>query len=127
MSGWFAEPSATKRFVLGECRCPGQPHDEDFMDIRSELSGTDLAAMEQAEPVDRMKLLVVGWNLRDEHGEVPIDGDHLGRLYLDLFTRLNDWLTKNSTVAALPNASGAPSLNGSRGSASHTRTTRPRR
>lgn len=124
MSGWFASPKATERFVLGECRCPGTPHDEDFIDLRSELSGMDLATMEGSEPVDRMKILIVGWNLRDDQGEVPIDGDHLALLYIDIFTRLNEWLDEHAKVAALPNGSGAPSRNGSRASASRTRTIR---
>lgn len=94
------------------------------MDLRSELSGMDLATMEESGPADRMKLLIVGWNLRDEKGEVAIDDDHLARLYLDIFERLNAWLDEHATVSSLPNGSGAPSRNGSRGSASRTRTTR---
>ena len=124
MSGWFASPEATERFILGECRCPGQPHDEDFMDLRAELSGLDLATMEESGPVDRMKLLIVGWNLRDEKGEVAIDGEHLALLYLDIFERLNVWLKEHAKVSALPNESSAPSQNGSKVSASRTRTTR---
>ncbi len=124
MSGWFADPEATERFVLGNCKCPGTPHDEDFMDLRSELSGVMLAELEQAPPVDRMKTLIVGWNLRDANGEIPITGDQLGRLYLDIFERLNAWLDEHAKVSSLPNASGAPSRNGSKASASRTRTTR---
>lgn len=127
MNGWFADPKATDRFVLGDCRCPGKPHDEDFMVLRSELSGQDLADMEQASGGERLKLLLVEWNLRDDNGPIEIESEILGRMYLDVFASLNEWLDKHATVAALPNASGAPSRNGSRASASHTRTTRQRR
>jgi hypothetical protein len=127
MNGWFADPKVTDRFVLGDCRCPGKPHDEDFMVLRSELSGTDLAEMENASGADRLKLLLVEWNLRDESGALEMTSELLGRLYLDVFGRLNTWLDKHATVAALPNVSSAPSRNGSRESASQTRTTRQRR
>lgn len=124
----FANPAATERFTLGPCDCDGKPHDEDWMDLRSELSGLELANLEELEPVDRMKLLIVRWNLVGDDGEVaPIDGDYLGRLYLDIFTALDSWLNEHLKVSTLPNAFGAPSRNGSRGSASHTLTTRTRR
>lgn len=124
VTGWFADPEATDRFVLGDCRCPGKPHDEDFMVLRSQLSGVDLAALEEAQGGERLKLLVTEWNLRDADGPIPLEGERLGRLYLDVFAKLNAWLDEHATVAALPNAFGAPSRNGSRGSASRTRTTR---
>lgn len=119
----FANPAATERFVLGPCECEGTPHGEDWMDLRVELSGTDLAFLEEHEAVDRMKHLIVRWNLLGDDGEVaPIDGDYLGRLYLDTFTRLDAWLSAHVKGAPLPNGSGAPSRNGSRGSASRIRT-----
>jgi hypothetical protein len=127
MNGWFADAEAIKRFVLGDCRCPGKPHDEDWMDVRCELSGQDLAHLEEAAGGDRLRILVAGWNLRNDQGDIPLEGAPFDRLYLDVFSRLNDWLNDNAQVAALPNESGAPSLNGSRGSASQTRTIRQRR
>lgn len=122
MNGWFADPTTTGRFVLGDCRCAGKPHDEDYMDIRTDLSGEDLAALEEARGGEKLRFLVTGWNL-----DVPLEGAPFDRMYIDVFARLNEWLDSHAKVAALPNASGAPSANGSRGSASHTRTTRQRR
>lgn len=124
MSGWFADPVTTKRFVLGDCRCPGKPHDEDYWDVRSEWPGTFMAEVEAATPAERLKLIIVDWNLHNDAGKVPIEGEWLDRLYLDVFERLNAWLAENVTRTTLPNGSGAPSRNGSKGSASHTRTTR---
>jgi hypothetical protein len=121
MNGWFADPKATGRFVLGDCRCDGKPHDEDYMDIRTDLSGEDLANLEGARGGEKLRLLVVGWNLN-----VPLEDAPFDRMYLDVFERLNIWLDENAKVAALPNGSGAPSRNGSRASASRTRTTRTR-
>ena len=124
----FADKEARERFVLGPCACTGTPHVEDWMDLRSQLSGLELASLESAEPIERMKLLILDWNLIGDDGRVaPIDGDYLGRLYLDVFGQLNDWLTEHVKVSTLPNGSGAPSRNGSKASASHIRTTRTRR
>lgn len=124
MSGWFADPIKTKRFVLGECRCPGKPHDEDYWDVRSSWSGTFTAELESAPPAERLRLLIVDWNLHNEDGKVPLEGEWLERLYLDVFETLNAWLDANVDRGALPNASGAPSPNGTKASASRTRTTR---
>jgi len=123
MSGRFADPNATKRFELGPCECANTPHAEgDWIDLRSELSGVDLAKMEASAPVDRMKILIVRWNLIGDGGTTaPIDDDYLGRLYLDLFDRINTWLNENAKVASLPNVSAAPSRDSSRGSGSSTR------
>lgn len=118
----FANREATKRFVLGPCACPGTPHTEDYMDIRTELSAADLVAMEKAEPIARMKLLVGSWNLIDAGDTIaPIDDDYLGRLYLEEFEKLNAWLDENAKVRALPNGSAAPSRASSRASGSPTR------
>jgi hypothetical protein len=119
----FADPAATKRFVLGPCACEGTPHTEDYMDIRTELSAADLVEMEKAEPIARMKVLVASWNLIGDGGQVaPVDDDYLGRLYLEEFEKLNAWLDENAKVRALPNGSAAPSRASSRASGSRTRT-----
>lgn len=124
----FANPAATERFVLGPCECPGTPHDEDWMALRSELGADDMVKLEQDEPYERMKLLVRGWNLLGDDGQVaPITDEYLGRLYLDMFPAINAWLTANAKTSSLPNASGALSQHGSRGSASRIRTTPKRR
>jgi len=118
----FADPNATKRLELGPCECPNTPHAEgDWIDLRSELSGIDLASMESASPPERMKRLIVRWNLIGDGGvTAPIDDDYLGRLYLDLFDRINTWLNENAKVASLPNGSAGPSRASSRGNGSRT-------
>lgn len=127
MSGWFADPTTTDRFVLGDCRCRGKLHDEDYMDIRTDLSGEDLANLEAARGGGRLRLLVTGWNLRNDAGDIPLEDAPFDRMYLDVFARLNDWLDEHAVTGSLPNGSGAHSRNGSQVSASQTRTTRQRR
>lgn len=117
----FANPSAVTRFVLGTCECDGTPHTEDWIDLRAELSGVELAQMEEADPAGRLRLLVVKWNLTGDDGEVaPIDDAYLGRLYIDMFERINEHLTDHLKVRALPNASAVPSRGSSRANGSRT-------
>ena len=122
----FADPKATARLVLGECQCPGTPHEEDWVDLRSELGAQDVLAMATGNSLDILELLVVEWNLLDNDGSrAPVDREHIERLYADTFSDLDAFIEGHVRLAtSLPNASGAPSRNGSRGSASHTRTTR---
>lgn len=127
----FADPKATKRFVLpGPCACPNQPHDEDWMEVRTQLGTADLLKIEDAgSGIDRLEVMVVAWNLRDDDGsEAPVDRDHLERLYFDaaLFKAFDAWTNEHVKVVALPNGSGAPSRNGSRVSAGPARMTRPK-
>lgn len=122
----FADPTATARFVLGECQCPGTPHDEDWIDLRSELGAQDVLLMASGNSLDFLERAIVGWNLLDGDGTLaPVDRDHIERLFADTFNDLDAFISKHIRVGTqLPNASGAPSRNGSRGSASRTRTTR---
>ena len=125
----FANPNATGHFVLpGPCVCPGQPHDEDYISLRTELGGIELVEFATAEGSDRLRILATDWNLLDDSGAIaPMDEDHFRRLYSEAFEPLNDWLTKNLKTSTLPNASGAPSRNGSRASASQAIRTIPKR
>lgn len=123
----FANPKATERYSLGPCACDGTPHDEDWLDLRTQLSGIELATMQDADIVSRMEILVAGWNLRDGEAEAEIDRDHLARLSLPTLNAIGEWWSDRAESFALPNGSGVPSRNGSRGNASHTRTTRQRR
>lgn len=118
----FADPNATKRMELGPCECPGSPHAEgDWIAMRCDLGADDLVFMETAEPYARMERLVKGWNLIGDDGQVaPITHDYLGRLYLDMFPRINAWLEENAKTASLPNGSAAPSPSSSRVSGSPT-------
>lgn len=125
----FADPTATARFVLpGGCQCQGKPHDDDWMELRTQLSGIELAEFASAPADTRLRMLIVSWNLIGDDGTVaPIDDEYLRRLYSDIFEPLDSWVTEHLQFQSLPNGSGAPSANGSRASASrHTRTTRPR-
>jgi hypothetical protein len=116
----FADPNATKRMELGPCECPGSPHAEgDWIALRSDLGADDLVFLETAEPWDRMLRLVRGWNLIGDDGQVaPVTEDYLGRLYADLFPRINDFLAEHAKMASLPNASAARSRTTSRASGS---------
>lgn len=123
----FANPKATERFVLGPCECPGEPHDDDWINLRSELGADDVAKLVQGNSIDALELLAVEWNLLDHDGTVaPLDRAHIERLYADTFEKLDKWVTAHVRITSLPNVSGAPSANGSRGSASAIRTTQKR-
>lgn len=119
----FADPKATERYVLGSCECDGTPHDEDYLDLRVQLSGIELLAIDSAGVVERLEILVAGWNLIDNDEPAPIDREHLERLSLPTLRAIGNWWSEKASSFTLPNGSGAPSRNGSRGSASRTRTT----
>lgn len=120
----FVDPKATKRFVIGPCECPGSPHDEDWLDVRAQLSGVELELLDSAAPAARLRLLVVAWNLIERDGTTaPLDDVHLSLVYGDWFIRFNEWLAANVQMASLPNASAAPSPGSSRESGSLTLTT----
>jgi len=119
----FADTNATKRFVLGPCDCDDSPHDEDWMDLRTQLSGFELIELQQAESIiPRLRAVIVEWNLLDGTEAAPIDDAHLSRLSLPTLNRIGEWWSEIAAGFVLPNESGAPSPNGSRGSASRIRT-----
>lgn len=119
----FANPAATGRFVLpGGCQCPGSPHEEDFIDLRTQLGTADIIALDGVDSVEQIVYLATGWNLLDDDGtDAALDPDHVGRLFAGSVADLRDWITNNVSALPLPNGSGAPSANGSRASASRTR------
>lgn len=123
----FANPKATGRFVLpGACACPGQPHDEDWIDFRVELGTVDVIAMLTTNAAEDLERLAVAWNLLDDDGKpAPVDKEHIDRLYgdEDFFNAFREWSNKHIRNKPLPNASGVPSRNGSRGNAGPTLTT----
>lgn len=127
----FANPKATGRFVLpGPCACPGQPHDEDWMDLRTELGTADIIAMLGTSAVEDLALLTVGWNLLDDDGSpAPVDREHIDRLYGDeaFFNAFREWSGKHIRNKPLPNGSSVPSRNGSRGNAGSLQTIPTRR
>lgn len=126
----FVNASATERIVLGDCECPGKPHDEDWIDLRSELGAQDILLLSAGSSIDALQILAVDWNLIDHDGTTArLDRDHLERLATDtpIFNKLAGWVTKHTAVNSLPNASGAPSANGLQGSASAIQTIPTRR
>lgn len=116
----FADRAAVKRLVLGPCACEDTPHDEDWIDIKVDLSAADQLALDTAEPTHRLTILATAWNLLDGGEIAAIDAEHTERLYLDEFEKLNEFLTANAKVRAVPNASAAPSRGSSRASGSRT-------
>ena len=95
------------------------------MDLRTELGTADIQAMLHTTTVEDLGRLIVRWNLLDDDGkEAPVDQEHIDRLYGDdeFFTAFRDWGATNIRNKPLPNASGVPSLNGSRGNAGRRRT-----
>lgn len=124
----FANPTATGRFVLpGGCQCVGSPHEEDWMDLRTQLGTSDIIALEGVDTVGQVAHLLTGWNLLDDDGtEAPLDHEHIGRLFAESVAPLREWIAENVSALPLPNVSGAHSANGSRASASPTPRTRKR-
>jgi hypothetical protein len=101
---------ATATVVLGECRCPGRPHDEDTAEVYLELPWdvlVDVGLLSAGDPVptamitrlraDRLDPIAAAVNAAYERAQAP-----------------------------LPNASGAPSRRSRRESASPNPTIRPR-
>lgn len=119
----FIDPKATMRFVIGPCECPGKPHDEDWVDVRAQLSGVEQQLINAAGPADRLLMLLTGWNLLESTGETaPLDAAHVSLVYGDWFDRFQEWLNANIKLTPLPNASAVPSPDSSRGNGSHTPT-----
>lgn len=119
----FANRAATGRLVLqGGCQCAGEPHDEDWIELRTQLGTADAMAIAAGSSVDTLERLIVGWNLLDEEGDAaPVDREHIEDLFADTFDELDAWVEKNVRFKPVPNGSGAHSANGSRVSASSRR------
>jgi hypothetical protein len=122
---------ATATVVLGECRCPGRPHDQDTAEVAVELPWDVLADAGTMNGAASYRRLVVGglvaWNLTDAAGN-PVPIARVGRLRYDrlepIAVAINDAYERGH--APLPNASGAPSRRSRRESASPNPTIRPR-
>jgi len=117
----FADPTATDRLVLGPCACPGTPHAEDWVDLRTQLSGADWYVVAQGDTGRTLALIVTGWNLCDADGAVSADAEHLDAIDLTTFQAIDSWIASHLTFPTLPNASAAPSPGSSRPSGSPTR------
>jgi hypothetical protein len=139
----FADPTAVAVIDLGACQCPGTPHERDEATVRWQLGASALARIGRAE-LDRavnhdpyasyrqtVVETLVSWNLliappADSEDRrpvpVPITDRAIGELDLATLKALAegaDELIQNK--GELPNASGAPSADSSRESASPTR------
>ena len=124
---------ATADVRLGDCRCPGRPHEEDTAEVLLELPWdvlVDVGMLNGGAAYRRLVLgALVSWNLVDIDGEpVPIGTDTVARLRPDrldpIATAVNAAYERGQ--APLPNAPGAPSRRSRRGSASPDPTIRPR-
>jgi hypothetical protein len=137
---------ATAVVVLGECRCPGRPHDEDTAEVLVELpwnvlieAGALFGAAEQSGDASlsanfhargyRALVLgsVVAWNVTDEKGD-PAPTSMAARLRQDRMDGIIEAVNAayDRSTAPLPNVSGAPSRRSRRESASVNPTIRPR-
>lgn len=118
----FASRKTTARYVLpGPCQCPGQPHDEDYIVMRSALGMADVFALDDmATPVERIAYLATEWNLLlDDGTAAPLTEEYIGLLLQDDYQPFGAWFSANMTVTRLPNGSAVPSQPSSRGNGSH--------
>lgn len=115
----FADPRVTEKLTLGPCACPGTPHEEDWLLLRTELGADDTLRIAMGSSLDAMEVLLVDWNLLDNDGsKAAVDREHISRLYADNFDALNDFTTKYARMSTLPKASAEPSADSSRGNGS---------
>lgn len=124
---------ATRTVVLGECRCPGTPHEQDTAEVYEELPWDVLIDVGLLDGVAAYRRLVLGalasWNLVDDDGEpVPILDETVTRLRSDRLEPIAGAVNEayQRARAPLPNGSGAPSRPVRRGSAQPDPTIRPR-
>jgi hypothetical protein len=122
---------ATATVVLGECRCPGRPHDEDTAEAYVELPWETLVEVGLLSGAAAYRRLIMGalvaWNLVDAQGE-PVPLAEVSRLRYDRLDPIADAVNAayQRAQAPLPNASGAPSRRSRRESASPNPTIQPR-
>ena len=127
----FADPKATDRLSLGPCQCPGTPHDEDWIELRTEVGAADLKRLAEGDSLDTLSTLAVSWNLLEDDGtKAPLDREHIDRLFADTFGLVDDWAwgpgkpgERDGTKAhlrleTLPNARAARSPSSSQASGS---------
>jgi len=141
--GRRADPTRTTVVPLGPCRCPGSPHDQDSAVVRAELGEGEMRSAStrggySAGPMfdgarsdaEWIATFTLSWTLLDNAGEpIPITAAEAMLLDEEVYVGIMDELSQKSASATrrpLPNASGAPSRDSSRGSASRHRAA-PRR
>lgn len=118
--------------VIGECRCPGRPHDEDTADVLRELPWdvlVDVGLLTGGAAYRRLVLgALVAWNLEDADGPVPITANTVARMRQDRLDPIAEAVNAayQRATAPLPNVSGARSRPSRRASAPPNPTIRPR-
>ena len=128
--GNFAS-DGTSTVVLGDCRCPGRPHEQDTAEVRQELPWDVLVDVGLLAGGAAYRYLVlsalVDWNLTDAEGDpVPVTADMVRRLRPDRLDPIADAVNAayERARAPLPNGSGARSRPSRRASASPDPTSR---
>jgi len=123
----------TATVVLGECRCPGRPHDEDTAEVLRELPWDVLVDVGLLSGGAAYRRLVAGalvdWNLLDSTGApVPVNSTTVGRMRQDRLEPIAEAVNAayERARSPLPNTSGARSRPSRQASASPNPTIRPR-
>lgn len=130
--GNFAS-DGTRTVVLGDCRCPGRPHEQDTAEVHEELPWDVLVDVGMLTGGAAYRYLVlasiVSWNLTDADGDpVPVTADTVRRLRPERLDPIADAVNAayERAQAPVPNVSGAPSRPSRRVSAYQDPTIRPR-
>lgn len=115
----FADVKATDSLKF-PCECPDKPHEEDYILLRTDLGGPEWDQFSKGT-LPALAVVISEWNFLDAKGEaVPISFDTLRALDTPTFKAIDGWVDEHLEFPTLPNASGDPSRNGSKGIASPT-------
>jgi len=132
----FANPTRTERYYFPDgCKCPGEPHEQDWVLCRTELGAEDVAQLNAWSGfgalggVMGLTLLIKDWNLLGPDGEdMPVTPESIKLLWSDMASdHFEKWRDGHVRMTSLPNGSGGRSPNGSSATASPTRASRGRR
>lgn len=114
----FVDRKAIKSVDLGECQCPGNPHERDWAHVTLHQSYADWLALVDAgnrslEEYTRVRFLrrIKDWNLANEQGKkVAITSATIAELDTDTSKAIQDALndidggTEDDDAPQLPNA-----------------------
>ena len=115
--------NTTRRVELGECRCPGTPHDSDWAELREAAPWGAIIDATNADTSSEQFLIaaagtIVRWNLADESGPVPVTRETVRLLDVETFLKLTESINSAMAIGnALPNSSSASSRRSRRVSA----------
>ncbi len=141
----FADPTRTAELDLGECTCPGTPHERDVYVYRTELGDAEegrAGAYGWAATGHRFfdtsaaltylvaEVAGVSWSFVGEDGKpIPMRAETAALLDENTLGAMGRAIDAAQTEyrKTLPNVSGGPSRSTSQGTASRTRKTRTRR